>query len=455
MYKLKINKKKIQEQGIKTPENSFTGLPIGDNNTPQSTQESPPYDNFVSDDTRESLFGRSSGGTDVDFEVTEGFDSGGKPYEDGFPKDEGYGQQEEPKVGRKTSIKRPNKDQTETPELEITMGQVGGNIEGSDFDANGQLNKRKKKSNKAPLGGLAVVVLLAGVGIGAFILTGNKDKEPIVDVSAETPINDPIVDSGAYVPPERDDNDKEPLTYDSDEDDEDVVDVVKDPSTMTEEEKKVYEEEQKAKELAEVYKEYLVHENTYTSFSIKYPNTWYITESVQNSFNEIKVLAKDSEFSFKTLKIEKRIDLLDFRSPSVDNTTYLKMVAMPQKDFKNTDLLWNFEIPTIIEDVQPKISVVENWGMHTLNVDYYLKREYNITYLQAQGYEKVGENILVYTFIEPFFDTSSVVASEVEEKDKDGKPVTEKAKTITIQEIKESAPNLEVWKNIVSSIEIH
>ena len=443
MNTVKFNKNKVKEKGINTPsplEDSLSlkaGIEYEPNQeTKQNTQNNNPSLNNLPNfsDEQEESQENHHGSLSIDGE------NGG---EESFrPEVEPVKEQQKPKSGKK--IRKSTREQTEVPEINIELGKPTGDIEGSDFDNQGNLKKKRKKSKKAPLGGVAVLLLVGVVMFGAYKVASKEPVDtPPEDLSAETPINDPAKDSGQYIPPVLED----PTSYldDASEDDVDGEEV---------DESKLTPEEVKQRELDKIYATYLTHDNTYTNLSVKYPSSWYITENVQESFNEIKALSKVGVFSFNTAELEQRINILQFKSPEVENTSVVDILALPSKDFDKTKLLVDFELPNQLVTLQPEQFVTETWGTHKVEVGYFLKQEFNLTYLVVQAYETVGNNILAYTFKEPFFDTADFVAEE-ESVEEDAEKTEEKEeKLLTIEELNELTPSLKDYKNIVTSVEV-
>lgn len=464
---MKLNKKKLQEKAKQSnqPSNDIFDLNNG-TSTPQTEEESNFFDDY---NDKEDLNTSDSFG---DFEVIHveeemelptqsqpqqqqnqrqgSFLNSQSNQEDELEDDFNFTavpdpiQQAKPKDSKKP--RKPKREQTEKLDINIDMSSVSGNIEGSDFDTQGNLKKKKKKTKKAPFGGIAVILLLGIIGIGAYAFINSKQQntEPPEDLTSENPINNPAEDNGQYVPPVLED----PPAYLDDVDEEDVVETKVDPSTLT-------PEEQKQLELEKIYQDYLTHDNTYTNFQVKYPNTWYITEKVQDSFNEIKALSKEGVFSFKTASLQKKMNLLEFKSPDAENTTYVDILALPKTGFNKAQLHVNFELPDQLIVIQPMQFQSESWGTHNLEVGYTLQQEFNLTYLVVQAYETVNNNIIMYTFKEPFFDTAELVASEEETEEGTENTNTPLDNKLTIDQIKELTPSLKIYKNIVTSIEIH
>lgn len=443
MKTVKINKNKIKDKGLKSPTPFDANFSLGNSsNTESRGTPSDTTENSVDQPNTFEELPQFEGEKEVPQQSFGSLNIEGEQDTEEFrPEVDGYKGKE--KRNGKQKIVKPKKEQTEKLDINIEMSKATGDIEGSDFDTNGNLKKKRKKSKKAPLGGIAVLLLLGVVIFGGYKFANKEPVEAIPeDLTSETPINDPVKDSGQYVPPVLED----PPAYLDDvtleEDDEEV------------DESKLTPEELKQRELDKLFENYLTHDNTYTNISIKYPSTWYITEKVQESFNEIKALSKEDVFSFTTAELENRMDILQFKSPEVENTSVVEMIALPAKDFDKTKLFADFELPKQLVTVQPEQFTTETWGTRKLEVGYFLKQEFNLTYLVVQAHETVGSNVLLYTFKEPFFDTADFVAEEEEVGEDVENKEQQEDKVLTVEELNELTPSLQDYKNIVTSVEV-
>lgn len=305
----------------------------------------------------------------------------------------------------KNKFRKPSVTPQVDNDISIDMSNTQGEIHGSDFDKDGNIKKRKKKFSISNLyGGIAIVGLLAIIGVGALYFTNssNETQEP------EDLTNVPVTPDNSKKPDEE-------ITY------EDDVPTTPDESTDSKEgegtDETVLVDGKETKPL----EGYLVYNNEYTNFTLQYPERWYISENTQEGFNQIKENTKDDQpFSFTKAVLESKVPLVSLKSPQADNQEQIIIVAEP-KGFDTTKVSAPLSFVTsnltdLLKKAQPTLKEALTINGKTFDVTYDIYKEYEDYTLTIQASTKIGENVLMVYFLVPYHAVGEMVADEEDEK---------------------------------------
>ena len=403
----KFNKSKAKQASSVQPQS----LDFEETSTGQSTP----------DELQEQSTAEPSNPQKPGFKVEDSFErSDGVSFEFADPSHLAQEHKESEEKNHKNKFRKPSVTPQLDNDISIDMSNTQGEIHGSDFDKDGNIKKQKKKFSISNLyGGIAIVGLLAVIGVGALYFTNssNETQEP------EDLTNVPVTPDSNKKPDEE-------VTY------EDDVPTTPDGTTNSKDGEGVDGETVlvDGKETKPL-EGYLVYNNEYTNFTLQYPERWYITENTQEGFNQIKENTKDDQpFSFTKAVLESKIPLVSLKSPQADNQEQIIIVAEP-KGFDTTKVSAPLTFVTsnltdLLKKAQPTLKETLTVNGKTFDVTYDIYKEYEDYTLTIQASTKIGENVLMVYFLVPYHAVGEMVADE-EDASKESTDTKDKSTTGT------------------------
>ena len=302
---------------------------------------------------------------------------------------------------RKKSIKTPTKQLENIPEIDtnVDVNNLNGKIEGSDFTENGALKKQKKKRSKGAISGaISAILLVLVLGVAFKVIIANKETIVEPEDTTNVTLNE-LVPQDVDNPHESEGLGVLGVTGEE-------IGTNNGGGNETVDDETVIEKQP--------LEGYLGYTNSYVDFGLNYPETWFITETTQEGFNQLKTLVSEGTiFSLNSAELLEKLPLLTLNSPSSElketviieshNSKFdIEGINAPLEFTKTEDAKKNIRL------AQPTTKTTHTTENGVYDVRYNIYKEIDIYTSVIQFSKSVGNNLVVVLYTAPFDNEKSL-----------------------------------------------